>query len=275
MFQMPGQSQGLPDGVGDRPTESARCAGGCKRGRRWNGRTLPSSISSVGLWRCEGLTEVRCGGRGSWFVGTKGVGGMGGTTAPWHTAIRKSLHDSKNKDIGPAVKFVSLATVRDGKPRCRTVVFRGFLEHSDTVTFVTDARSAKVEDVRSNDSVEMCWYFAGTREQYRLHGTCKIVDSAEQDAALAGARQKAWMNMSDDARTQFAWPAPGTRRDDSGAFVVERGEVHIDKPLDTFCLMLMDVQEVDYVALFENKRKVFRREIGELGKGWREEDVNP
>ena len=58
------------------------------------------------------------------------------TAAAWPASLAASL--KKNKKFAFA-KYFQIATVRDGRPACRTVVFRGF--HEDTaITFVTDAR---------------------------------------------------------------------------------------------------------------------------------------
>ena len=47
-----------------------------------------------------------------------------------------------NKQV-PYHKFMQLGTVRtDGRPSVRTVVFRGFHEDTDQITFATDTRHA-------------------------------------------------------------------------------------------------------------------------------------
>ena len=74
-----------------------------------------------------------------------------------------------------AARYCQLATVRgDGRPACRTVVFRGFLggpedtaEDASRLTFVTDARSEKVGELGQQPACELCWYLPGTREQFR------------------------------------------------------------------------------------------------------------
>ena len=51
----------------------------------------------------------------------------------------------------PAARFVQLATVRpDGRPANRTLVFRGFLNETSRLTFVTDLRSPKVGDLANS-----------------------------------------------------------------------------------------------------------------------------
>ena len=62
-------------------------------------------------------------------------------SAPWKEVIQRAL--KKNSNCRHS-RYVQLATVRpDGRPANRTVVYRGFLADSDTVTFVTDSRCVK------------------------------------------------------------------------------------------------------------------------------------
>ena len=60
--------------------------------------------------------------------------------AAWRSALSKSLE--ANKAV-PYRKFMQLGTVRtDGRPSVRTVVFRGFHNDTDQITFTTDTRHA-------------------------------------------------------------------------------------------------------------------------------------
>ena len=69
---------------------------------------------------------------------------------------------------------MQLATVSaDGKPRVRTVVFRGF-NALNNLEFITDARSEKVGQIMSTSpAAELCWWFPVTREQFRVEGTIR------------------------------------------------------------------------------------------------------
>lgn len=59
--------------------------------------------------------------------------------ALWRSFLVKSLEANNHL---PNAKFMQLATVRpDGRPSVRTVVFRGFHNNSDQITFTTDTRS--------------------------------------------------------------------------------------------------------------------------------------
>ena len=139
--------------------------------------------------------------------------------APWRSLLVKSLETNKHL---PNAKFMQLATVRpDGRPSVRTVVFRGFHNESDQVTFTTDTRCSatfcflspgalvgcqegrrckcnfsslgsnycccrtyKVEDIQQHPWSEICWYFPETREQFRLGGNLEVVGEDHPDKSL-------------------------------------------------------------------------------------------
>ncbi|GFR50131.1 hypothetical protein Agub_g12283 [Astrephomene gubernaculifera] len=196
----------------------------------------------------------------------------------WRSKLQASLVSNKNLVYS---RYVQLATVKaDGRPANRTVVFRGFLGDSDdALTFVTDSRSRKIQEVACNPAAEVAWYFPETREQYRIAGNLTIVDAAAGDSALQAARIRAWSALSDAGRQQFGWPQPGLPRAQqdptawSGAAPGPQ-----DPPLDTFCLMVLRPEEVEQVLLLSNERyRYVRQELQESGStvSWSEESINP
>lgn len=83
----------------------------------------------------------------------------------WREGVLRAL--ARNRRLASA-RYCQLASVRgDGRPACRTVVFRGFLGDSDKLTFVTDGRSAKVGELAAQPACELCWYLPETRDQFR------------------------------------------------------------------------------------------------------------
>lgn len=146
--------------------------------------------------------------------------------------------------------YVQLATVdRDGRPRCRTVVFRGFLSHHDDLQslwnessvvcdglpcilkMTTDARSRKVDQVTNQQSVaELVWWFPNSNEQFRIAGEVAFVGGGESgelirtdsgtdnqtsrtlnmNPFLQHERERMWKRLSDAARESFVTDAiPG------------------------------------------------------------------
>ncbi|MCU0547871.1 MAG: pyridoxamine 5'-phosphate oxidase family protein [Leptolyngbya sp. Prado105] len=187
--------------------------------------------------------------------------------APWRSLIARALH--RNRSL-PYARYVQLATVRpDGKPANRTIVFRGFLEETDHLKFVTDDRSEKTQQIADCPWGEVCWYFPNTREQFRIAGKLKIVDRA--DETLQKARQQAWQDMSEAARVQFAWASPGQARADLETFsppIPSQSD-----PLPQFCLLLLEPIAVDHLELRGDPQN---RHQYHFNQGtWRVESVNP
>merc|ERR1739848_432140 len=162
----------------------------------------------------------------------------------WRDTIVKSL--KRNSRLAYA-RYAQLATVReDGKPANRTIVYRGFLnDTSHKLTFVTDKRSKKIDELNANPFVELCWYFPQTREQYRIAGKMAVVKVDEQDQSMLKARERAWTRMSDSGRSQFAWPHPGQRRTSDDSLFNPEPLTDEQPPLDDFCLLVLDPEHVD------------------------------
>jgi pyridoxamine 5'-phosphate oxidase len=167
------------------------------------------------------------------------------TLAPWRSHLSHALH--RNRSLVYA-RYLQLATVRaDGRPANRTVVFRGFLEDTNQLKFVTDSRSQKADQIDHQPWAEACWYFPQTREQFRLAGQLILVRDNHPDTGIQQVRQTAWQELSDPARLQFAWPAPGEARASSDAF--QPPPPNPAEPLSNFCLLLLDPVEVDHLEL--------------------------
>ncbi len=155
--------------------------------------------------------------------------------APWRSPLARSLHKHRH---WPQARYLQLATVTPtGEPTNRTVVFRGFAENSDDLQFVTDRRSAKVQHLQVNPRAEACWYFAETREQYRIAGAVQMVTGDE--------RLPLWEALSAKARQQFVWPHPGQPRAAPEAFAIAAPAL----PPETFWVLRLQPDRVDRLAL--------------------------
>ncbi|MEK0180542.1 MAG: pyridoxamine 5'-phosphate oxidase [Oscillatoriales cyanobacterium] len=192
------------------------------------------------------------------------------TLAPWRSHLAGTLHRNR---ILPVSRYLQLATVRaDGRPANRTVVFRGFLEDTNQLQFITDIRSQKVEEINFYPWGEICWYFPQTREQFRIAGKLVLVSAEHPDSALCASRRRAWQEISEAARVQFAWPHPGANRAVSSAF--EPTVPDAIEPLSNFCLLLLEPETVDLLELrgAPQNRLLYRRD----GEGnWSAREVNP
>ncbi len=163
------------------------------------------------------------------------------------------------------------------RPHVRWVVFRGFLhDNTTTLKVITDSRSEKVKDLRSNPFGELSWYFVQSREQFRLAGKCHLVMAGEGDAALAAAREAQWTALSDNARLQFIWPLPGAPQEED-SMTEEMRKVLFNppppaassSPPDTFVLLLFHPSRVDHLQLRPNPqvRTVHDQQRGKLRVG--------
>lgn len=167
------------------------------------------------------------------------------------------------------------------EPRCRTVVFRGFLKvegaETDIMKMITDKRSSKYGEVTGSNgdksTCEMVWWFSKSSEQYRIRGGLKFVGSDETDSKLITARKEQWGNMSDPAREQFYWKEPGLPFDGQAEVPVggrdEEGKVLA--PPNNFLLMLLYPKRCDYLRLGDNYRQIDHLSNDD----WNPEQVTP
>ena len=191
--------------------------------------------------------------------------------APWRSAIAHALH--RNRSLVYA-RYLQLATVQpNGRPANRTLVFRGFLEDTNQLKFITDTRSAKADQIQQQPWAEVCWYFPNTREQFRITGCLTLVGNDDSHQDLQPARISIWQELSDAARLQFAWPHPGKPRvENPEAF--EPPAPNPVQPVPNFCLLLLDPIQVDHLELRgepQNRWIYCRNDQQE----WSSEAINP
>jgi len=192
------------------------------------------------------------------------------TLAPWRSLITRALH--QNRSLVYA-RYVQLATVREnGFPANRTVVFRGFLDDTNQLKFITDIRSAKAEQISKQSAAEICWYFPNTREQFRITGELILI-SAASHPHLQPARIKMWQELSDAARLQFAWPIPGDIRGQTPEAFIPPAPDTI-KPLENFCLLLLEPVKVDHLELRGEPQNRTIYQLDE-NQSWYCQEINP
>lgn len=183
---------------------------------------------------------------------------------PWLDRLKASIKKSRDVRGG---NYIQLATVDNNRPRCRTVVFRGF-HGEDNLKMITDMRSEKASQISANNACEICYWFNKTSEQYRIDGTIHLVDSSEQNEELQAARVNQWKALRDQAREQFYWDAPGPYPVEdtlglgpSAAPAVTAPGIPVGgrscdgtilDPPDAFALMLLHPQRVKYLRLTDN-----------------------
>jgi PPOX class probable FMN-dependent enzyme len=189
---------------------------------------------------------------------------------PWCNRLEKALESSSDD---PKARFVQLATVTpDGKPANRTLVFRGFLEGSAALTFVTNAYSQKVQQLQTRPHAALCWYFTKQRQQFRITGKMAPVTADDADSELLTARQAAWSVLSESVRRQFFWPIPRGPRAEAAAFDVDVPST--EGPPESFVLLVLTPSLIDFLDIAQMPHERIIYQLQPSGT-WTIEAVNP
>lgn len=157
----------------------------------------------------------------------------------WKQPLVRSLHKTESK---PESRYFQLATVdSDGVPQCRTVVFRGFTDNHH-LQFLTDSRTPKWKELLHNNKVSVCWYFAATREQYRISGSSHLNQVSKQQLDLM------WQNLSQKGKQQFLWGQPKQLRSANHSLDVDNENIPKQAP-SYFEVVNIEVEKLDFLTL--------------------------
>ena len=167
-------------------------------------------------------------------------------TPPWLPLLQRALEENEGD------RAVQVATVSPGgEPEVRTIILRGLSEAGEPY-FFTDARAAKVRAVEAEVKVlELCAWWNGTQEQFRLRGPVTLVTN---DSSPWGERRRElWEHRGEDSRQSFLGAAPGTPLEEASES--DKSEENQDKPPETFVLMVVKPERVDYLKLGEEQER--------------------
>ena len=265
---------------------STRCAAGF--GGRIGVRAAANKSTQISrAMSVQGVAasdDPEAAGRGSLSPPSAPVAALGADSAPlapWLERIAKSITKSRRIKGG---NYVQIATVDSaGLPHCRTVVHRGFLKGTARGTLlkmITDARSDKVTQIRAGGGqCEMVWWFSESSEQYRIRGSLLLGGEGPppESAEFAAPRLEAWKGLSDPAREQFFWPAPGPfdasapppppgGRDEHGVIL---------PPPPNFLLLLLAPTQVKYLRLRDNLAILDELVMAGPDERWAASRINP
>ncbi len=182
---------------------------------------------------------------------------------PWRPLLRAAM---QREGRSVAARWVQLATTgRDGAPRVRTLVFRGWTG-AEQLELFSDQRSEKVKELANNGAAELCWLFAKARQQYRLQGMMQLITAAEQPELC----QNRWHKLSDTGRAVWGWPTPADPLDPSAAFPEQLSET---SPLpEHFVVLQMQVNTVERLNLGPHPHQ---RTRWTATTHWQEQPLNP
>ncbi|WP_414830683.1 pyridoxamine 5'-phosphate oxidase family protein [Alteromonas sp. H39] len=182
----------------------------------------------------------------------------------WRQQLTKSLHQTRNT---PESRYFQLATCdANGLPQCRTVVYRGITD-GHALEVISDTRTSKYQEISQQQGVQVCWYFAKTREQYRFTAKADII-TTDEDARRVASH---WQKLSDAGKKQFLWGEPDTRRDPTLPLLAE-GDFN-EVPAH-FCLLNLTVKAVDYLSLRGNPQ-IREKHIKDASGEWVVNSVVP
>jgi PPOX class probable FMN-dependent enzyme len=184
----------------------------------------------------------------------------------WKQRIQRSLHLGRSKHES---KYFQVASVNNaGSPKVRTMVFRGFGKQH-CLFAVTDIRSDKVEDFKHQAQVQICWYFAKTREQYRLDCSVECITEGQ-------IYTEYWDKLSESAQLSFYAPAPKVPFDNSIDAQEKESSTNKQNAIsEHFAVIRFKPNFSDYLDL---KSKPQQRELEQLEPSlnqWQLTRVNP
>ena len=183
----------------------------------------------------------------------------------WSSALRYTIRKNKRARENSYCHLATLSS--DGLPSNRTVVFRGLVVGTDALKVVTDTRSRKVQELRYNPVCEVSWYFAATREQFRIKARAEICSQSKSPERI-----ESWSKLGEQAKTQFFWPSPG-RACDPEKNVAQLASIDLGQPPDSFTLLILHPFCVDHLQLKGNPQ--IRRVSVFEDAVWKVSAVNP
>ena len=189
--------------------------------------------------------------------------GISEAIPPWRPLLRAAM---QREGRSVAARWVQLATTgRDGTPRVRTLVFRGWAGAAQLELF-SDQRSEKVTELANDGATELCWLFPKARQQYRLRGKVKLITATEQPELC----QQRWQKLSDTGRAVWGWPTPADPLDPTAAFPDQLAET---APLpEHFVVLRLQVISVERLNLGTHPHQRTRWSADTL---WQEQPLNP
>lgn len=194
----------------------------------------------------------------------------------WRQSLARSLHVHRSKVEATFFQVASIC-INEGTNELsvqnRTVVFRGFDDKSSKLLAITDIRTNKYAQWLQRPQSEICWYFAKSREQYRINCGVSLVGPKTKDTKTidSSLRLKVWESLSEKAHSQFLWPTPKEK--------LSEAPIHItsdeDNIPETFVVIVFNPISVDYLNLTTVPQTREIHGISEDTKKWVYTNVNP
>ncbi|GFQ00565.1 pyridoxine/pyridoxamine 5'-phosphate oxidase 2, partial [Phtheirospermum japonicum] len=132
----------------------------------------------------------------------------------------------------------------------------------------------QIDDLKHCPFAEICWYFTESWEQFRISGPVDLIDGTNPDPVKLQQREKSWFACSVKSRMQYLAPTPRVSILDQPPTQPASLDPSVG-PVDAFCLLVLDPDQVDYLNLKSNERLIFSSGQGVDGvRLWTSEKVN-
>ncbi|XP_075473635.1 pyridoxine/pyridoxamine 5'-phosphate oxidase 2-like [Primulina tabacum] len=199
--------------------------------------------------------------------------GSPSAAASWKQLVLSSIQSNSHLNHSSFLQIASVAS--NGRPSNRTVVFRGFQDDGHKIQINTDSRT-HIDDLKHCPFAEICWYFTNIWEQFRIGGQVDVIDGTNSDPFKLQQRERSWFACSLKSMMQYLAPAPWL------LFASEQQPTETPtldsfmSSVGVFCLLVLNLGQVDYLNLKSNERLIFT--AGQDGSGethWSVEKVNP
>ena len=163
-----------------------------------------------------------------------------------------------------------ISTFNDSFPSVRTVVLRHVDKKNNTISFHTDIRSSKIDEIKKNNAVTMLFYDHGKKIQIKVSGKAEV--NHKNDKAKI-----AWDNSrSFSKKCYVVEKAPGTPSDEptSGYLPEHENELPDDDLLqngyNNFTLVEIQIHSIEWLYLHRqgHRRALFTSTNGSLNKEW-------
>ena len=173
----------------------------------------------------------------------------------WFTQLQSCLAASTDRI---SQRWATIATIRgplhgelSGRPAVRTVNVRDV--SAQGLKFVSDTRSGKARDVGEGPSeyAELCWFFPEKSTQLRISGKLLLNDRTDD-----AERAEYWASITPEQRVWWAYPAPGSERNEKHGVTVDSAVVDGNIP-EHFCVCTL---HPDYVEVLDMSTLPMRRE---------------
>ena len=167
----------------------------------------------------------------------------------WLPSLVLALHQNRH---APYSRFVQMATVRaTAARRTAPLSSAGSCMIRPRLTFVTDARSAKVGELESLAVVpRFAGIFRSRMSSFESAVRSRWCGTNAVNPRSLHARRDSWRELAEAVRVSFTWPEPG----EPAMRRVPFPSAHPDPetPLSHFCLLVLDPHEVDLLEINGN-----------------------